>query len=132
MTMIEPPPREGVEITPRQRLTADERRTLLGRQAYVCASCPTKLTLEIEGRVVLGAMVDEHIIPLGLGGSNDLANRALLCPNCAKAKTLKDLRAIRKALRIQRRLNGENPPKQRIRSRGFRRDPLSWRDLTKG
>jgi 5-methylcytosine-specific restriction endonuclease McrA len=132
MSMIDPPRRQAVEITERQRLTAAERRGLLERQAYVCASCPTKLTLEIEGRVVLGAMVDEHIIPLALGGSNDLSNRALLCPACAKAKTIKDLRAIRKALRIQRRLQGQEPPKQRVRSRGFRRDPLSWRDLSKG
>jgi 5-methylcytosine-specific restriction endonuclease McrA len=127
MTMIDPPSRQAVEVTERQRLTAAERRKLLERQTYVCAACPTKLTLEIEGRVVLGAMVDEHIIPLALGGSNDLSNRELLCPHCAKAKTLKDLRAIRKAARIQRRLKGEDPPKQRLNSRGFRRDPLSWR-----
>jgi len=127
MSMIDPPPREAIEIAPRRRLTVAERLKLLERQSWVCASCPTKLTLEIEGRVVLGAMVDEHIIPLALGGPNDLANRELLCPGCAKAKTRKDLKAIRKAARIERRLAGDEPPKQRITSRGFRRDPLSWR-----
>jgi 5-methylcytosine-specific restriction endonuclease McrA len=127
MTMIDPPPRQAVEITERQRLTAAERRKLIERQSYVCASCPTKLTLEVEGRVVMGAMVDEHVIPLALGGSNDLSNRELLCPRCAKAKTIKDIKAIRKALRIRRRLRGEDPPRQRLTSRGFRRDPLSWR-----
>jgi 5-methylcytosine-specific restriction endonuclease McrA len=132
MSRVEPSPPAAVEITERRRLTAAERRQLLERQAYVCTACPTKLTLEIEGRVVLGAMVDEHINPLALGGSNDLSNRELRCPACAKAKTVNDLRAIRKALRIRRRLSGEELPKQRLISRGFRRDPLSWRDLTKG
>jgi 5-methylcytosine-specific restriction endonuclease McrA len=129
MTMIDPPPKEPVEIVERRRLRAEERRALLDRQQFVCAACPTKLTLEVEGRVVLGAMVDEHIIPLALGGSNDLTNRELRCPRCAKEKTTKDIKAIYKAARIRRRLAGEEPRKRAIRSRGFRRDPLSWRKL---
>jgi 5-methylcytosine-specific restriction enzyme A len=128
MSMIDPRPPEPVETVERRRLTAAERRALLDRQGFVCAACPTKLTLEIEGGIVIGAMVDEHIIPLALGGSNDLSNRELRCPTCAKAKTLRDLRAIRKAERIRRRLRGEEPPRQPIRSRGFRRDPLSWKN----
>ena len=130
MSRIDPPPCEAMALEERRRLSAEERRILLERQNFVCAACATKLTLEIDGRVVLGAMVDEHIIPLALGGCNDLENRELRCPACAKAKTLKDLKAIRKAARIQRRLYGDEPVKQKIRSRGFRRDPLSWRDLT--
>ena len=128
MTMIDTPAPEPIELAVRRRLTAHERRLLLERQSFVCAACPTKLTLEIEGGVVLGAMVDEHVIPLALGGSNELSNRELRCPACAKAKTLRDLKAIRKAERIARRLRGEEPRKQPIRSRGFWRDPLSWRD----
>lgn len=127
MSRIEPPPEELVEIAPRRRLTTQERQVLLERQNFICAACATKLTLQIEERVVLGAMVDEHIIPLALGGSNDLSNRELRCPACAKAKTIKDIKAIRKAARIERRLRGEAPPKQKIKSRGFPRDPLSWR-----
>jgi 5-methylcytosine-specific restriction endonuclease McrA len=128
MTMIEPPANDPVGAVERRKLTAAERRTLLERQGFFCAACPTKLTLEVEGGVVLGAMVDEHIIPLALGGSNDLSNRELRCPACAKAKTLKDMKAIRKAERIRRRLRGEEALKQPIRSRGFPRDPLSWRN----
>ena len=128
MTMIEPPPHEPVDPAARKRLTSAERHSLLQRQRFQCAACSTKLTLELEGRVVLGAMVDEHVIPLALGGSNDLANRELRCPACAKAKTLKDLKAIRKAARILRRLEGNEPAKRKINSRGFPRDPLSWRN----
>jgi 5-methylcytosine-specific restriction endonuclease McrA len=75
-------------------------------------------------------MVDEHVIPLELGGPNDLSNRALLCVACAKAKTRADRKAIAKVARIRRRQAGEEPTKQKIRSRGFPRDPLTWRDLT--
>ena len=128
MSLIGPLGREPVEATERRRLTAAERRALLERQSFICAACPTKLTLEIEGGVVLGAMVDEHVIPLALGGSNDLANRELRCVACAKAKTRADLRAIAKVARIRRRLAGQERPKQKIRSRGFPRDPLSWRN----
>lgn len=126
--MIERSGGELVDAVERRRLTVVERRALLERQRFICAGCPTKLTLEVEGRVVLGAMIDEHIVPLALGGSNDLSNRELRCPACAKAKTLKDIKAIRKAERIRRRLQGEAPPKRPIRSRGFLRDPLSWRN----
>jgi 5-methylcytosine-specific restriction endonuclease McrA len=115
------------DVTPRARLTAAERRILLERQGFRCAACPEPLTLEVNGRIVLAAMVDEHIVPLALGGTNDLANRELRCPACAKGKTSKDLKAILKVKRIQRRLAGEEPRKRQIRSKGFPRDPLSWR-----
>jgi 5-methylcytosine-specific restriction endonuclease McrA len=115
------------ETTPRARLNAAERRILLQRQGFRCAACPEPLTLEVNGRIVLAAMVDEHVLPLALGGTNDLANRELRCPACAKGKTSKDLKAILKVKRIQRRLAGEEPRKRQIRSKGFPRDPLSWR-----
>jgi 5-methylcytosine-specific restriction endonuclease McrA len=73
-------------------------------------------------------MIDEHVIPLGLGGSNHLTNRELRCVPCAKEKTRKDRKAIAKTLRIRRRLAGNETPKQKIRSRGFPRDLLHWRD----
>jgi 5-methylcytosine-specific restriction endonuclease McrA len=113
---------------PRQRLSAMERRTLLNRQNFRCAVCPELLVIEVGGQRLLAAMVDEHVIPLALGGSNDLANRELRCPACAKAKTSRDLKAILKVRRIRRRQLGEDPRKSKIRSRGFPRDPLSWRN----
>jgi hypothetical protein len=43
-----PSPPQAVEIAERQRLTAEERRRLLEHQGYVCAACPTNLT--VRGR----------------------------------------------------------------------------------
>jgi len=121
---------EGAPVgdAPRTRLTAAERKVLLERKGFRCAACPAPLTLELGGQIVLAAMVDEHVLPLALGGSNDLSNRELRCPACARAKTAKDLKAIFKVKRIQRRKAGNESRKQKIRSRGFPLDPLSWRN----
>jgi hypothetical protein len=44
----------------------------------------------------------DHVIPLGLGGSNATDNWAALCPACHRSKTREDLRAIAKAKRRKR------------------------------
>jgi 5-methylcytosine-specific restriction endonuclease McrA len=130
MSMIEPVDHEPVEPTPRRRLTRAERSLLLERQNDCCAGpCGKSLVWSvIDDRPVYGPMIDEHVIPLDLGGSNDLTNRELLCVPCAKQKTRADRTAIAKAARIRRREAGEEPPKRQIRSRGFPRDPLHWKD----
>ncbi len=131
MSRIDPSPPEPAPATERRRLTAAERATLLSRQQDRCAgACQESLVWSLrDGRPIYGPMVDEHVIPLELGGSNDLTNRALFCVACAKAKTHADRKAIHKAARIRRRLEGDERPKAKIRSRGFPRDPLTWRDL---
>jgi 5-methylcytosine-specific restriction endonuclease McrA len=131
MTMIESAPLAPVEVMERKRLTAAERSLLLQRQSDCCAGpCRESLVWAVvEGKPVYGAMIDEHLIPLELGGANDLANRALLCVACAKQKTRADRKAIAKAARIRRREAGEERPKQKIRSRGFARDPLHWKNV---
>jgi len=73
-------------------------------------------------------MIEEHVIPFQLGGSNDLSNRDLRCVLCAKEKTRADRKAIAKVAPIRRRLTGKERPKQKIRSRGFPCDPLSWKN----
>jgi 5-methylcytosine-specific restriction endonuclease McrA len=130
MSPIEPRSAEPLEATPRKRLTAAERAILLTRQHHGCAGpCRESLVWAlVDGKPVYGPMIDEHIIPLELGGSNELSNRALLCAACAKAKTRTDRKAIAKVARIRRRLAGAERPKQKIRSRGFPRDPLHWRN----
>ena len=131
MSMIEPQPRQPVEATERKRLTAAERAALLQRQQDRCAG-PCRQSLiwaVIDSKPVYGPMIDEHVIPLELGGSNDLSNRLLMCVPCAKQKTRADLRAIAKAARIRRREAGEERRKQKIRSRGFARDPLHWKNF---
>jgi 5-methylcytosine-specific restriction endonuclease McrA len=129
MSTIECPELELNEATPRKPLTAGERRLILERQDHACPRCKGSLRIEIDGRSMLVPMIDEHIIPLDLGGSNDLSNRELRCVPCAKEKTRADRKAIAKAARIRRRLAGLERRKQRIRSRGFPRDPLHWRNV---
>ena len=130
MSTIEPGGAEPIEATPRKRLTAAERAAILTRQQDRCAGrCREGLIWSIvDGRAVYGPMIDEHVIPLELGGSNDISNRELLCVPCAKEKTSADRKAIAKVARIRRRQAGHEPRKQKIRSRGFPRDPLHWRE----
>ncbi|MBX9745344.1 MAG: HNH endonuclease, partial [Hyphomonadaceae bacterium] len=60
-----------------------------------------------EGRclgcqAMLSEVEFDHVIPLGLGGSNSPDNWAALCPNCHRAKTRVDLQRIAKAKRQRR------------------------------
>ena len=121
MSMIEPGQPEPVEATPRKRLTRAERIAILQRQQHCCARpCGGSLIWSwVEDRAVYGPMVDEHIVPLELGGSNDLSNRELRCIDCAKAKTRADRKVIAKvAARIRRRLAGRRSARSRRSGRG--------------
>lgn len=61
----------------------------------------------------------DHIIPAALGGSNDLANCAVLCLPCHGAKTQKiDVPMIAKAKRVSDKHRGI-----KLRSRGFAKRP---------
>jgi len=53
----------------------------------------------------------DHVIPLELGGEDEISNLQPLCRGCHRAKTASDVRAIRKAER------------QRQREAGIRRQP---------
>lgn len=44
----------------------------------------------------------DHVIPLGIGGSNAADNWAALCPRCHRSKTRQDLKRIAKAKRQRR------------------------------
>lgn len=107
--------------TERKRLTTADRINILQRQAYCCGNCPASLVL-VKGETyrVFTAMIDEHIIPLELGGSNDLSNRALYCVPCAKAKTRDDIKRISKARRQAKLMQPREPSRHRLQSRGFR------------
>lgn len=88
--------REPVTIEKRRVLTRVEVIELAVRQDGKCGcGCGGKLDAMREG------CVDEHVIPLALGGSNDLDNRELWRKPCSDAKTAKvDLKAIAKAKRL--------------------------------
>lgn len=113
--------REPLNATPRKRLTKAERAEILERQHDNCAGCGTSLiwlTLD-NGTIGYGPMIDEHILPVDLGGSNDLGNRELRCVPCAKAKTREDRRRIDKARRIRKTAAGDVRPKRKIAGHGF-------------
>lgn len=107
--------REAVEATPRASMTSARRRRILARQGPICARSDCDLPWsEID-----------HIVPLAMGGAEADGNCEGLCTAHHAEKTVRDIRVIRKAQRQQRAHLGLKPrlgPK--LRSRGFRKDPL--------
>lgn len=101
-----------VEIESRRPLTRKEVIHLCVRQKGLCGClCGEELEPLEEG------VVDEHVLALTLGGSNDLENRALWRKPCAVEKTKGDRTKDAKV----KRLTGvtKNGPKKPIQSRGF-------------
>jgi hypothetical protein len=108
----------------------EKRKTLTRKQLIV-------LMLEQEGRCGCGCgvkldpmtegVIDEHMNPLGLTGTNDTGNRRLLRKPCAKAKTDDaDMPRITKARRQAREVGQQARRAKRdkplIVSRGFQKD----------
>mgnify|MGYP006269408179 CR=1 FL=1 len=120
MTRVAPKTGEEVPATKRKPLTRKQRFNLYLKQDGNCANCECRIRL---ARTALGEVfgsIDEHIIPLALGGSNDLSNRGLYCVPCAKAKTAQvDIPAIAKTKRLIAREKGERRPRKPIASKGF-------------
>lgn len=65
---------------------------ILLRQEHCCLGCGQSLRY----------VEYDHVIPLSLGGSNNLDNWAALCPACHRNKTREDLRRLAKAKRQRR------------------------------
>jgi 5-methylcytosine-specific restriction endonuclease McrA len=82
----------------RKPLTRKQKAELALRQDGKCPVCGQKLGLK---GTELVDVIDEHLVPLWSGGSNDLSNRALLCVPCAKVKTAKEATDRGKSLRIR-------------------------------
>lgn len=99
----------------RKQLPAAVRRKVLARG--VCSQCNTDMHNSQSPPFEI-----DHIVPLALGGTDDLSNLRLLCQPCHKAKTKHDLRMIRKADRGRR--NDERRAQQ-ARNRP-RRPAFQW------
>jgi len=105
-----------VATTPRKPLTPTQRLKLFERHKGICVLCKQQIR---EGE----PWIDEHLIPLGLGGDNSPANRAPAHKKCADIKTHGkngDLAKIAKAKRSKMKALGikkEDAPK--IENRGF-------------
>jgi 5-methylcytosine-specific restriction endonuclease McrA len=65
--------------TPRIRIPASVRVYVLERDRHQCQSCG-KTEQETELTV-------DHIIPLAMGGSNDISNLQTLCRQCNQRKS---------------------------------------------
>lgn len=103
-----------VSTTPRKPLTPTQRLRLFEAHKGICALC--------GGEIQSGEKwIDEHLRALGLGGTNDIENRAPVHVACAKAKTNnEDIPRIAKAKRQKMASLGiKREPVQKLKSAGF-------------
>jgi 5-methylcytosine-specific restriction enzyme A len=63
------------EKSPRIAIPQSARTYVLQRDRHQCRQCGTSTSLEVD-----------HIIPLAVGGSNDLSNLQVLCGPCNRQK----------------------------------------------
>lgn len=85
---------------PRRSITAHEKRVVGARQAWRCNACDTMLLATFE--------VD-HVVPLHLGGDDDVSNCQALCCECHRKKTLRENVARAHALRHARATRSNRP-----------------------
>lgn len=98
-----------VSTTRRQGSSGSRKLAMHEAQNGICPLCRELMTVGEK-------LVDEHLTALGLGGSNDRSNRALVHATCAYAKTFGkdgDIATIAKAKRRKIRHLGLNEPKGR-------------------
>lgn len=103
-----------VGTTPRKPLTPTQRLKLFEKHKGICALCQREIRSGEK-------WIDEHLRPLGLGGTNDDSNRAPVHVACAQAKTAKeDIPRIAKAKRSKMAALGiRSDSRKKIESRGF-------------
>lgn len=93
MTKPLPPPPPLPKPVARRKLTRIEFAQLMLDQEGRCAGCREKLRADL--------IVDEHLVPLDLMGTNDISNRALYCTSCARTKTESDQANIQHGRRVR-------------------------------
>lgn len=98
----------------RKPLTRKQRVDAHDRHGSICCICGLLIP---PGE----PFIDEHVIPLGLGGSNAQSNRGMAHIPCAKIKTQQDQNMIAKAIRMRAKFLGiKKRTGRKIQSRGFR------------
>jgi 5-methylcytosine-specific restriction endonuclease McrA len=80
----------------RRPLTRAQLAELVLEQMGKCRNCGERLDFAKKGQVV-----DEHIVPLFSGGTNETSNRALFCKPCATEKTSAETPDRAKVRRIE-------------------------------
>ena len=92
-------------MTKRRTFSSKERLAYFLKANGCCAQCSLKITP--------GKRWDlDHVIPLSLGGSNEVTNLQVLCQACHTQKTKSDLSTHAKTLRIQARHLGARRVRQ--------------------
>jgi 5-methylcytosine-specific restriction protein A len=86
-------------------------RALRGRLADFGGRCACGCGQEITAATGLEW---DHVIPLELGGDDDLENLQPLTAKCHRAKTQRDVKAIAKAKRVQAKHLGIKGRKQEL------------------
>lgn len=92
-------------IEPRKPLTRNQRVKQHDEKGGTCCVCLLPIA---PGE----RFIDEHIIPLELGGSNEKHNRGIAHIQCAKIKTRRDVALIAKAKRVRAKHLGIKPNKR--------------------
>ena len=107
-----------VPTTIRNPLTKLQRSAMFERHKGLCIVCGLPIDKD-------KGFIDEHIRPLGLGGTNNPDNRAPAHKFCAAKKTLEDdMPRINKAKAQKAKSMGSSPDKKpTFQSRGFDKKP---------
>ena len=111
----------------RKQLSRAQIAELTLRQMGKCLRCSERLDFATKG-----AVIDEHLMPLADGGTNETSNRAFFCKPCATPKTAKEARDRGKSKRIaegrtqadrreRAKADGTHKqwPSRKLESRGF-------------
>ena len=89
-----------IELHKRKPLTKRQLVELFHRDNGLCCICGGRIGASDRWEDFdRSTVIDEHKIPLGLAGSNDLKNRGLAHVKCAAIKTKSDMTNIAKAKR---------------------------------
>lgn len=111
--------REPVTLHKRGKLTKRQRAEMALEQGGKCGcDCGAKLGPDA---------IDEHVIPLWCGGTNDPENRKLYAFDCAKRKTAKEATARGKVKRLIRKNDPETRKPPKMKSGGFRPKPPGYK-----
>ena len=114
--------REPVTLHPRKPLTPKQRAQLALDQKGLCGcGCGEKLDHAREGTI------DEHILPLWLGGTNDLSNRAIWRTPCTRPKTAKEATERGKVKRLVAKSDKATRKPPKMKSAGFRPKPPGFK-----
>lgn len=94
-------------VEPRKPLSKLKRAKMFAEHGGICVICKLKIDAIKE------RWIDEHILPLSRGGTNDMSNRGPAHERCATTKTAADKAGLAKDRRIYAKHIGAQGKKSR-------------------